>query len=412
MPVTASEAGDGTKGFLRRILGELSDSFASPDWCRSRPLCLAVVAVAFLAVNGRSLSWGWLALDDWKFIVTNPNLGHGWHSVSWALTDVQFGRRWTPVLWLVACTCGVPTAFKFHVLVFVLGLVLCLLVTEVYGRGLPRGWALPAALLFTLSPLRNEVFTWSMGFVYETVAILLCMAWLLRRKVGWSGFFVVLALATYPQAAGAALAYCWAHRKHPAGWTVGGFLLLLVAIQYRLRVEYGIVPWHYRFDYLPIILPHYALNLFVPFATVPLFPSLFYPLLYVGGALIIVAAIFRPYPVSCWILLFAPTLIASVTEAFWFGTRYCLIPSIAAYAWLVFEASKLKSRVVFLLLWVVALAFGILNLHDVGMSRGVGLCARVASQEAALVGIDFDLVRTMRDQTPGVTAPNANAAAH
>jgi hypothetical protein len=34
------------------------------------------------------------------------------------------------------------------------------------------------------------------------------------------------------------------------------------------------------------------------------------------------------------------------------------------------------------------------------MSRGVGLCARVAKEEAALVGIDFDLVRTIRDQTP------------
>jgi hypothetical protein len=412
MAMRSSPVTGGPGGFLSWIGGELPDSPARAEWRRSRPFCLVVVAAAFFVVNWRSLSWGWLALDDWKFIVTNPNLGHGWHSLSWALTDVQFGRRWTPVLWLVACTCGVPTAFKFHVLVFVLGLILSLLVTEIYGQGLRHGWALPAALLFTLSPLRIEVFTWGMGFVYETVAILLCMAWLVRRKVGWSGMFVVLALATYPQAAGAALAYCWVHRKRLAGWAVAGFLLLLIAIQYRLRIEYGVVPWHHRFDYLPIILPHYALNLFVPFATVPLFPSLFYPLLYVGAALIVVVAILRPYPVFCWILLFAPTLVASVTEAFWLGTRYCLIPSIAAYGWLIYEASKLKSKVILFALWIVALAFGVLNLRDVGMSRGVGLCANVASQEAALVGIDFDLVRTMRDQAPKAAVPGADAPAH
>ena len=36
---------------------------------------------------------------------------------------------------------------------FVLGLVLSLLVTESYGRALRPEWALPAALLFALSPL-------------------------------------------------------------------------------------------------------------------------------------------------------------------------------------------------------------------------------------------------------------------
>jgi hypothetical protein len=48
----------------------------------------------------------------------------------------------------------------------------------------------------------------------------------------------------------------------------------------------------------------------------------------------------------------------------------------------------------------VVLAFFTLNVLDRGMSRGVGLCARVAKEEAALVGIDFDLMRTIRDQTP------------
>jgi hypothetical protein len=359
-----------------------------------------LVAAGYFIAYWRSLSWGWLGLDDWRFLVTNPHLGHGWDSVRWALSDVEFGRRWTPVLWLVACLCGVPTAFKFHVLVFVLGLVLSLLVTEIYGRALRVGWVLPAALLFAVSPLRSEVFTWSMGLGYETVAILLCLAWILRDRVWWSGLFVVLALATYPQAAGAAIGYCLLNRRRMAGWAVGAFLLLLAFLQYRLRVRYGVVAWHYRFDYLPLILPHYALNLFVPFATVPIFPSLYYPLLIAGGALVVLAAALRPFPVACWILLFLPTLLASVTEAFWFGARYCLVPSIAAYGWLAYEASRLDSRVSLRLLWVVVLAFFVMNLRDVGMSRGVGLCARVAKEEAALVGIDFDLVRTMRDQPP------------
>jgi hypothetical protein len=363
------------------LAGLLELGAAEPtSWAQSRLLCLGLVAAGYFLAYWRSLSWGWLGLDDWRFLVTNPHLGHGWDSVRWALSDVEFGRRWTPVLWLVACLCGVPTAFKFHVLVFVLGLVLSLLVTEIYGRALRVGWVLPAALLFAVSPLRIEVFTWSMGLGYETVAILLCLAWLLRDRVWWSGLFVVLALATYPQAAGAAIGYCLMNRRRMAGWAVGAFLLLLAFLQYRLRVRYGVVAWHYRFDYLPLILPHYALNLLVPFATVPIFPSLYYPLLIAGGALVL------------------PTLLASVTEAFWFGARYCLVPSIAAYGWLAYEASRLDSRVSLRLLWVVVLAFFVMNLRDVGMSRGVGLCARVAKEEAALVGIDFDLVRTMRDQ--------------
>jgi hypothetical protein len=399
---------------LARLGSQFSDSgdrtaAADPDaWRRSRPFCFAFVCAAFLLVNARSLSWGWLGLDDWRFLVINPHLGHGWDSVGWALTDVEYGRRWMPVLWLVACACGVPTAFKFHLLAFVLGLLLSLLVTEIYGQGLRRAWVLPAALLFMLSPLRNEVFTWGMGFVYESVAILLCIAWLLRRSVLWSGFFVVLALLTYPMSAGGALAYVAAHRKRAAGWIVMTVLVALAALEYRLRATLGVIPWHQRFDYLPMILPHYALNLFFPFATVPLFPSLPYPLLYVGGALVVALAVVRPYAVACWILLFSPILAASVTEGFWFGARYCLIPSIAAYGWLVYEASRLRSRSTLGLLWVMALAFCVLNLRDVGLSRGVGLCARVAEQEAALVGIDFNFLRDTRGQNfqaPAQAAP-------
>lgn len=372
----------------------------SASWADSRLLCLACVTAAYLLAYCRSLSWGWLGLDDWRYLVTNPHLGHGWDSVRWGLGDVEYGRRWTPVLWLVACLCGAPTAFKFHLLVFILGLILSLLVAEAYGRALPGGWVVPAALLFAVSPLRIEVFTWAMGFGYEVVGIFLCLAWLLRERAWWSGLFVVLALATYPQAAGAAVGFCLMNRRRLAGWAVGAFLLILAFIQYRLRITYGVVAWHYRFDYLPLILPHYALNLFVPFATVPIFPSLYYQLLIVGGVMVILAAAVRPFPVACWVLLFLPTLLASVTEAFWFGARYCLVPSIAAYGWLVYEASKLNSRITLRLLWAVVLAFLILNLRDVGMSRGVGLCARVAREEAAMVGIDFDLVRTMRDQPP------------
>ena len=382
------------------------------DWRRRRLLGLACVTAAFILVNARSLSWGWLGLDDWRFLATNPHLGHGWDSVRWALTDVRFGRRWTPVAWLVACACGVPTAFKFHLLVFALGLVLCLLVTEIYGQGLRRGWVLPAALLFVLSPMRNEVFTWGMGFVYETCAIFLCAAWLARRRAGWSALLVVLALLSYPQAGGAALAFCAFNRRRAASpGCVGAVLLLLAAVQYRLRAEYGVIAWHTRFDYLPLILPHYALNLVWPFATVPLFPSLYYPMLYAGGALIVGAAAFRPRAVALWALLFLPVLAASVTEGFWFGARYCLIPSIAAYGWIAHEASALRSRAALPLLWLAAGVFCILNLRDVGLSRGVGLCAAEARREAAMVGIDFDLLRTIRDQPAPVNADRQDPAA-
>jgi hypothetical protein len=77
-----------------------------------------------------------------------------------------------------------------------------------------------------------------------------------------------------------------------------------------------------------------------------------------------------------------------------------LVPSIAAYGWLVYEASKLDSRFLLRVLWVGVLGFFTLNVLDRGMSRGVALCARAAKDEAALVGIDFDLERTIRDQPP------------
>ena len=390
------------------IRGGFADSGGEAGtWRAYRTLCLGCVALAFSLVYARGLGWGWLGLDDWRFLVSNPNLGHGWDSVLWALGDFRYGHRWLPVMWLVACLCGVPTAFKFHLLVFALGLVLSLLVTEIYGRELRRGWVLPAALLFVLSPLRLEVFTWGMGFVYETVAIFLCLAWLLRARAWWSGLFVVLALLTYPQAAGAAVGFCLFNRRRAAGWAVGAFLLAFAVVEYRIRAKLGVIPWHQRFDYLPLILPHYALNLFAPFATVPIFPSLFYPLLLVGGLLVVLAAIARPFPVACWVLLFAPTLLASVTEGFWFGARYCLIPSIAAYGWIAYEASRADGRTALRLAWVVVLAFAFFNVRDVGLSRGVGLCAQVAKQEAAFVGIDFDLMRTIRGQTPQAGAPGA-----
>jgi hypothetical protein len=403
--------------FLERLGARFSDSGAPgapPDpesWRRSRLFCFAFVSAAFVLVNARSLSWGWLGLDDWRFLVINPHLGHGWESARWALTDVQYGRRWMPLLWLVACACGVPTAFKFHVLAFALGLILSLLVTEIYGQGLRRGWVMPAALLFVLSPLRGEVFTWGMGFVYESVAILLCAAWLLRRSVLWSGFFVVAALLTYPASAGGALAYAWYNRRRVAGWVVLAVLVSLAAFEYRLREALGVIPWHHRFDYLPMILPHYALNLFVPFATVPLFPSLPYPLLYVGGAIVVAAAAYRPQAVGCWVLLFSPILAASVTEGFWFGARYCLIPSVAAYGWLVHEASALRGRAALWMLWVAAAAFCVMSLRDDGLSRGVGLCARTAEREAALVGIDFNFLRDTGGQNFQAPAPSAPAKA-
>lgn len=366
----------------------------------TRALAYAAVAAAFACLYARSLAWGWLGLDDWRFIISNPHLGHGWDSVRWALTDVEFGRRWTPGVWLVACVCGTPTALKFHILVFALGLLLSLLVTEICLQHLRRAWALPAALLFVASPLRIEVFTWGMGFVYETVALLLCAAWLLRRRTGWSALCVGLALATYPQAAGAAAGFCLLNWRRPAGWAIGASIVLLALVQYRLRMEYGVIQWHQRFDYLPLILPHYALNLVFPFATVPVFPSLYYPLMIVGGVLIVAAAAYRPVAVLWWVLLFAPTLAASVTEGFWFGARYCLIPSIAAYVWIGHELSRLRSRLALPLAWALVAGFATLNCLDNGMSRGVGLLAREAKQEAALVGIDFDLLRTIQDQSP------------
>jgi hypothetical protein len=143
---------------------------------------LAVVLVCYLGLYVRAVRQGWMGLDDYALLRNNFHLGEGWASFLWGFVDLNFGRRWTPMLWTVANLAGDPTVLHFHVLVLVLGALLSVLVLVCYREVLSPGWALFAALMFLCSPMRLEVFAWEMGFVYVTVGIWLCLAFLTRAR--------------------------------------------------------------------------------------------------------------------------------------------------------------------------------------------------------------------------------------
>jgi hypothetical protein len=383
------------------VCPEARQSSAVASGRKGRYAVLGCVAVCFSALYYRSLSWGWLGFDDRLLLTRNPHLGHGFSSFVWGFCDIEFGRRWTPVLWTVANSVGVPSALKFHVLVFFLGLALCLLVAWCYLDFLTPRWALCAALLFTASPLRLEVFTWGMGFVYETTAILLCLAFVARRHPARACSLVALALLCYPQAAGAALIAIWCFRKSWPSFALSALLVVLVVIQMTARVHHGFIPWHMRWDLVPLVPANYAFELFWPFATVPIFPPVFYWPMLAGVLVIGVTGALAPRALVIWCVLLAPTVLASVTESFWFGARYALIPEIPAYCFLIYLVSRDTGRYRGWLVAVVLMAFAGRNLGDYTLSKGIFTAASGAAKEARSVGLDFDLWRYIKGY-PGI----------
>jgi len=289
----------------------------------------AVLQIYWLVWSPK-LTNGWMGLDDYALVQLNPFLGHGWSSFVWGLTDVRFGRRWTPLLWSMLTVLGRPTVQKMHLLVFLLGAVLCFLVAHAFRKGIGMTLGFFASVAFAVSPMRYEVFSWEMGFVYDGMAILIMLAWLDRRSPSWCCLFLLLALLVYPSAAGAVLLGIWFHRGKWQSWFLCLFLVLVFAVQMELRVHIGFIPWQHRWDAMPRVLPHYFLMIFWPVVNIPIFPAVFYALIPIGCGLLVMSLCCFPVETVVWIVLMLPVLLASVTESFWFGTRYCLVPDIWA----------------------------------------------------------------------------------
>jgi len=351
---------------------------------------LWIVLLVYVALYWRGMAQGWLGLDDYALLRNNPHLGDGWASFLWGFVDLNFGRRWTPILWSVANLVGQPTAVGFHALVFVLGACLSCLVTCCYLTLFRNGWALAASLLFVCSPMRLEVFTWEMGFVYETVGIFLCAAFLLRERPWPCVVMCAMALLTYPAAAGACLLAIWYHRAKWAGCVLGIVLCLVASLQFVVRKQIGFIAWHPRFDLVGLVPFHYALSVFWPFATVPVFPPVFYWAMLGGLAIVVVLVIEKPKAALVWAVLLSPVLLAAVTESFWFGARYALITDAFAYGFLCWLVSRDSGRYRVALCAVVIGLFLMRNAEDRSYRSGALGVGLSAVQQGELVGARMD----------------------
>jgi len=346
----------------------------------------ALVLVVYLGLYCRAVRQDWMGLDDYTLLLNNRHLGDGLASFLWGLKDLNFGRRWTPMLWTVANFAGDPTVLHFHLLVLVLGAVFSVLVLLCYREVLSNGWALFASLVFVCSPMRLEVFAWEMGFVYVTVGIWLCLAFLLRARPWGCCYCCMMALCTYPAAAGAVLVAIWIHRRSLAGWVLAAFLVVIACFQLMVRREIGFVPWHPRFDLVAMVPLHYALSVFVPFATIPVFPAVWYWPLLLGAAVIGVAWAAKPGVLGVWFVLLSPVFLAAITESFWFGARYALVTDLAVYAYLVRVVAGDSGRCRSFLSGCVLLCFVWLNLSDGSYANGIWGIGMAAVREARLVG--------------------------
>lgn len=370
--------------FLRRYLPQRS----------GESLACGLFALWFFALlYARFLTKNWLGLDDEVLLRQNSHLGLGGQSYIWGLFDVSFGRRWTPVLWTVANLVGTPDAFRFHVLVFALGGVLSFLVGWAYAELLGLIWGLVAVALFVASPMRCEVWGWQMGFVYGTLGICSVCCWLGRARPLLCCCWAFGALLCYPSAAGVALLAIWRHRRSTAGWILGFSLVALVVFQFQLRRSIGFVPLSPRWDAVLRVLPHYSLMAVWPVLNLPIFPAVSYFVLPFGWCILLFSVVEETRSAVVWLILLLPVLLASVTESFWFGARYALLPDLWATVLLV-NYVRCHLPLVRLgrglaLLWCVVGALVALNLSRGWMWRGPAEIVAGVYQEGAVVGRDL-----------------------
>lgn len=347
-------------------------------------LWIAVLA-AYGALYARTASWGWLGFDDYSLISTNANLGHGWSSVGWALTDVRYLGRWMPLGWLPVALGG--TALQLHLLVLALGAVLCVLVAEMYRQFSPGVFALPFALLFVASPLRLEAFGSIVGYLYTLTAIFGVLAVLDRRTRWRAVLWLLCALLTYPQAAGFLLIGAWCWRGSRASWVLLGSLAAMIMLQYWLRVRMGWLPMQHHWALLPWTLGHEFASLVMPIVTVPIFPPVYYPLEWLGLAVMAALLFWRPSILAVCLILFLPTLAAAVSEPFAFCARYSTFMSVAAFGLLAAALSTSSRKWIALPVAALAAMWAFGNLTDDGLAHGRYGAERRALAEAKLLGV-------------------------
>jgi hypothetical protein len=208
--------------------------FASAGARRLAWLCGALLVLAGLALNLRSLGYGFLYLrDDDVNVALNPHMGGlGARQLQWMFTDWSYVRRYIPLGWLDFCAtyafAGLhPEAYHAVALalyaanvalVFALVLfALRLFRPPVRLRGL-AAWDVGAAAFasgwWALHPMRVETTAWISGNLYGQACALLFASVLAYmrtyraeggRRAAWLGLSAALyaaSLLTYPLALG------------------------------------------------------------------------------------------------------------------------------------------------------------------------------------------------------------------
>jgi hypothetical protein len=176
--------------------------FASAEALRLAWLCGAAIVLAGLALNLRSLGFGFLYLrDDDVNIALNPHMGGlGAGRLHWMFTDMSYARRYLPLGWLnfsatyefagldPAAYHAVAVALYAVNMALVFALVLHVL--RIFGRGLQApglgAWDVGAAALaaawWALHPMRVETTAWASGNLYGQSAALLFASLLLYLR--------------------------------------------------------------------------------------------------------------------------------------------------------------------------------------------------------------------------------------
>ena len=204
----------------------MSDTAPPRDpWFRLGLLACALVP---LLVFWGTVSADFVQWDDDINIYRNPNLeSASLETVTWALTDVDYVRRYMPLGWLswmvnIAIDGRTPSGFHLgNILLHAANCTLVYLIVHLFlahglgGRNSDRRWVVVtaafAALFWALHPLRVEPVAWASGRLYEQAAFLLLLSLFAYLKAvrfgsgsiasGWGVLSVVAyaaSLLTYP----------------------------------------------------------------------------------------------------------------------------------------------------------------------------------------------------------------------
>ncbi|HEU5078510.1 MAG TPA: hypothetical protein VFT72_04820 [Opitutaceae bacterium] len=322
-------------------------------------------------------------MDDTLLLRDNTHLGHSLHAFSWGVTDFAFGRRWLPGTWTLANVFSGYGVLGFRLGSFVLGLAVVLSALRLFETQLPTCWALSPALLFACSPLRMEVFGWSIGFIYAATALCCIWAviWYLQNRSWLSSIAAIVALLIYPQAAGLVVLLAWLYRGRSEAYILWASLIYVLVVDVWLRCTVGYVPVQVNFGNALVVLPHYVFAFLMPLGSVPIVPAGWHWGVFVGVAVLGIVAGRWPMKLSVWLLIASPLVLASVTESFWFAGRYSTLPALAALFFLSPAFVRVKVR------WIGVLfvcVFCVITARDSGF-RSQSDCLRRACDESVLL---------------------------